>query len=268
MKRDPEIIKLYNNAVETFRNINKNDETIMLTYVGFEKTQEFIATPEQYPGDRHYYLRNRPWYTGSVDKDYTSISSPYIDGITGQVVVTPVTPVWDNNTLLGTVAVDLSIDLIIQLVDSLKLHDDSFAYLADVDGTIIAHPDKDLILNSNLLENDVFPDELKAAFESVKEGKLDSIEYQGEDGKNYIIFPEIVSQTGWPVFLVVNKDRITAPVRQQLMQFIIVSLIILAFVSVLIFFFISRTIKPISDAVSLASYIAKGNLTVEPSVNS
>ncbi len=264
MERDPEIMGLYYNAVETFRNIKKSDDSIMLTYVGFEKTQDFIADPEDYAGDRYYFLRNRPWYSGAIEKDYTSITSPYIDGITGTVVVSPITPVRDNGILLGVTAIDLSIDIILQLVDSLKLHDDSFAYLVDTDGTVIAHPDKELILKGNILESDVFPDELKSAFEGVKAGSRETIEYHGDDGKNYIIFPEVIEQTGWPVFLVVNKDRIMAPVRQQLAQFIIVSLIILAVVSVLIFFFISRTIKPIGDAVSLASHIANGDLTFDP----
>ena len=265
MTRDPKLMSLYNNAVESFRNINKEDDAIMLTYIGFEKTQDFIATPEQYAGDKYYYLRNRPWYSGAIEKQNTSISSPYIDGITGKVVVSPITPVRKNGKLLGVCAVDLSIDTILELVDSLKLHDDSFAYLADTDGTIIAHPDKELILNSNILDSSRFPEELKASFEDITEGSKETIEYHSTDGKNFIIFPEVIEQTGWPVFLVVNKDRIMAPVRQQLVQFIMISLVILAVVSVLIFYFISRTIKPISDAVSLASYIAKGDLTAVPS---
>ncbi len=264
MPRDPEIMELYYNTVETFRNIKKSDDSIMLTYIGFEKTQDFIAAPEDYAGDRYYFLRNRPWYSGAIEKDFTSISSPYIDGITGTVVVSPITPVGDNGTLLGVAAIDLSIDTILQLVDSLKLHDDSFAYLVDKDGTVIAHPDKDLILKGNLLENDVFPEEIKGSFDAVKEGSREVIEYTGNDGKNYIVFPEVIEQTGWPVFLAVNRDSIMAPVRQQLAQFIFFSMIILVIVSVLIFLFVSRTIKPIKDAVELASYIANGDLRIDP----
>ncbi len=264
MERDPEIMSLYEKAVETFRNINSFDKTIMLTYIGFEKTQEFIATPEQYKGDRHYYLRNRPWYKGAVDKDYTTISSPYIDGITGQVVVTPVTPVIKEGKLLGTVAIDLSIDIILDLINSLKLNNDSFAYLAATDGVIISHPDKNLILNANILESSLFPVELRERFEEIKGGDRSVIEYKGEDRKNYIIFPERIEQTGWIAFLVVNRDSIMAPVRSQLAGFILFSVITLIIISAMIFFFVNKMIKPVEKAVTLASFISQGDLTKDP----
>ena len=264
MPRDPKIMELYNYVIDTHRNINAYDKSIMLTYLAFEKTQEYIATPEQYIIKKNYYIRNRGWYTDAIKEDHTVISSPYIDSVTGQVVVSPVTPIKKDGVLLGATALDLSIDTILQLVDSLKLNDDSFAYLVDKDGTVIAHPDKELILKGNLLENEVFPEEIKESFEAVKEGSREIIEYTGNDGKNYIVFPEVIEQTGWPVFLAVNRDSIMAPVKQQLAQFIFFSMIILVIVSVLIFLFVSRTIKPIKDAVELASYIANGDLRIDP----
>ena len=118
MERDPELLKLYDIMVETSRNITQSDENIILTYFASEKIQEFFATPEEYAGDRHYYLNNRGWYTSAKSLTHPSISSPYIDGITGKVVVSPISPVTSNGRFLGAAANDLSIDTILEQIDS------------------------------------------------------------------------------------------------------------------------------------------------------
>jgi len=262
--RDPDLIALYNIAVETFRNINSADDSIMLTYIASEKIQDFFATPEQYGGDKHYYLQNRGWYTNAVALNTSSISSPYIDGITGQVVVTPATPVRKNGKLLGLAANDLSIDIILEQVDLLKLDVDSYAYLTDVDGTIIAHPNKELILHSNLLEDPQFPAVLKNNFGSIKDGNTEIREYTDTEGHNFIVFTETIRQTGWVTFLIVNRDEMMEPVKTQLIQFIIISVVALVIISIIIFIFVYRMTKPIESAVSLASSISAGDLTKEP----
>ncbi|MBI9105191.1 MAG: methyl-accepting chemotaxis protein [Spirochaetales bacterium] len=264
MIRDPELLRLYDISVNTFRNLTKTDDTIMLSYIASEKVQEFFATPEEYAGDKYYFLRNRGWYVEATALEYPSISSPYIDGITGEIVVSPITPIRKNGILLGAVANDLSINTILEQVDSLKLDVQSYAYLTDANGIIIAHPDKELILNSNILEDSLFPDVIKNNFKGIKNGNNEALEYADTEGNNFIIFTEMIRQTGWVTFLVVNQDEMMAPVKNQLYQFILISLISLAIISLIIFFFVYRLTKPIESAVILAAAISKGDLTETP----
>ena len=60
------------------------------------------------------------------------MTDPYIDGITGKVVVSAVTPIHEKATLLGATAIDLSIDTIIEQVKTLKLNIPSFAFLTKI----------------------------------------------------------------------------------------------------------------------------------------
>ena len=264
MERDPYLLELYNICIETSRNITTTNDDIMLTYICSDKVQEFFTPPEDYAGDRNYYLRNRGWYLNAISYDHPSISSPYIDGITGKLVVTLATPVVKNGGLLGITANDLSIDIILDLIDSLKLDVESYAYVAGSDGMVIAHPDKDLILNSNVLEDPSFPEVIKQNFDSIKKGNRDVLEYTDEDGNNFSIFPEMIDQSDWITFLVVNKDEMLAPIRNQLIQFIIISLVSLAIISVIIFIAVYKMTKPIEHAVNLASSISSGDLTKDP----
>lgn len=264
MERDEELLKLYNISVNTLRNITKSDDSIMLSYIASEKIQDFFATPEEYAGDKHYYLQNRGWYTNAVALDHPSISSPYIDGITGGVVVSPITPIRKNGVLLGAAANDLSIDTIVEQVNSLKLEVDSYAYLTDIDGTIIAHPNKELILSSNILEDPAFPDIIKQDFKSIRDGNNEILEYTDADDNNFLVFTETIRQTGWVTFLIVNRDDMMAPVTNQLIQFILISVISLVIISIIIFIFVYKLTKPIESAVSLAALISEGDLTKDP----
>ena len=258
--RDPEIMRLYNIAMGTIERIDSNDPSIMITYICPENTQELISTPDKWQGDRHYYIRNRGWYQNAIKYDHTTISTPYIDNLTGGVVVTPATPVRKNGVLLGAIGNDLSIDIVLQQVDSLKLDIDSWAFLSAEDGMIIAHPDKDLIMNANLLEDPSFPDDLKQNYDSITAG--DIIEYQDESGTNYILFNETIEQTGWRAFLVVNKNEMMLPIQRQIFQFIIISLISLVLITIVIFSAVYRMTQPIEHAADIASAISTGDLSI------
>lgn len=262
--REPEIMYLYDQLLETFRNINTLDDTIVASYLAPESTQELIATPSEWLGDRHYYLRNRSWYNNAIKYDYTTLSQPYIDSLTGKIVVTPATPVWKDGKLLGVTANDLLIDTIIDQVDSLKLNIESYAFLAGEEGDVIAHPDKNLILNSNILNDAEFPDVIRDNFRQISEDNLLNLEYTDEAGTGFIIFTEVIRQTGWKAFLVVNKDEMMQPVTDQLIQFMIISILSLAVISIIIFIAVYRMTKPIGDAVNLAASISAGDLTQTP----
>ncbi|MBF9015908.1 MULTISPECIES: methyl-accepting chemotaxis protein [unclassified Oceanispirochaeta] len=261
--RDPELMKRYKDVIQTTDNITTNDDALLLTYLSVEQTQEFYTNPESWSGRKSYYLRNRGWYMKTINSSGTVLTAPYIDGITGELVVTAATPVTEAGKLLGATAIDLSISTIQELIGTLKLDVESEAYLSDSDGLIIAHPDDDLIMEVSIGSSDLFPSELKNALEDIASGTVTRIEYS-MDGKDYVLFTDRIKQTGWISFLLVNKGEILQPIRDQLVIFIIVSIITVLLLSVMIILILSRMLKPIDEAVYLSQSISKGDLTVMP----
>lgn len=70
--------------------------------------------------------------------------SPYADITTGQLIITIAEPFTRGNTQ-GVIAGDVSIDALVR--DVLALNSEgTYAILVDGNGTIIAHPDKELAL--------------------------------------------------------------------------------------------------------------------------
>ena len=261
--RDPELMKRYKDVIQTTDNITDNDDALLLTYLSVEQTQEFYTNPESWPGRKSYYIRNRGWYMKTINSNGTVLTAPYIDGITGELVVTAASPVTEAGKLLGATAIDLSITTIQELIGTLKLDVESEAYLSDSDGLIIAHPDDDLIMEVSIGSSDLFPSELKNALEDIASGTVTRLEYS-MNGKDYVLFTDRIKQTGWISFLLVNKGEILQPIRDQLVIFIIVSIITVLLLSVMIIFILSRMLKPIDEAVYLSQSISKGDLTVMP----
>ena len=139
MSRDPELMEKYKRIVQTIENITSNDDSVILTYIGVEKTQEFYSDPDLWSGNKLFYLRNRGWYLSAIESPDTILTAPYIDGVTGQLVVSAVTSVFENNKILGATAIDLSIQTIQELISTLVFDVDSFSFMTDQEGLIIAH---------------------------------------------------------------------------------------------------------------------------------
>jgi sigma-B regulation protein RsbU (phosphoserine phosphatase) len=69
-----------------------------------------------------------------------TFSTPYRDTSTGKLIMTVFHPIWsaDRQSVSGSVSINLSLDQIAQLVESVKLAGTGFAFLAQSDGNVLA----------------------------------------------------------------------------------------------------------------------------------
>ncbi len=263
--RDPELLKMHERIVQTCRNTEANDPDIILTYIGIESTQEFYTDDEFFVTAKYFYLMDREWYTGAIDRDETSISKPYIDVVSGGLVVTAVTPIFENGKLLGSTAIDFTINTVMDQVAKLKLTESSFAYLVDDSGTVITHDNTDFILTENVNNSDIFPQIISDNFENIKNGSISSMKYSGENSlgeiDDFIIFVSHIEKTGWLTFLVVRESEILTEVEKQMVQLIIINIIILIVLAIIVFIVIGKFLDPIKDAVDITKAISTGDLT-------
>ncbi|MBN2652454.1 MAG: methyl-accepting chemotaxis protein [Spirochaetales bacterium] len=261
VRRDPRLVDLYQGVVATFENLVQNDSDLQLAFLCFENTQEYISPPSlQGPRKRDYFLRSRSWYNQATGSDSTIMTSPYVDSSSGEVVVSIVTPIRKGGKLLGAVAVDLSIRTIMNLVAGLKMDENGYAFLVDRDGTFIAHPDREKIMSDTIFSQD-YPEEISGRFSAILDGNYDVISFTDSDNRRYLAFPQTLRQTGWVSFLVVDRAVVTATIREQLIVFAIISVIVLILLSIVIYFVAARMLNPVISAVGLTHSVAKGDLS-------
>ena len=80
--------------------------------------------------------------TRPVDSAITTLS-PYMDGITGKIIVSFFQPLMtpDRTDINGIVGVDLTLDQMVNVVQSVKIADTGFAFLSMSDGNVLAVTD-------------------------------------------------------------------------------------------------------------------------------
>ncbi|VVN00745.1 Methyl-accepting chemotaxis protein PctA [Pseudomonas fluorescens] len=120
--------------------------TFMSIYVGKKDGSFSTQPPDDMPGD--YDPRTRPWYTGAIAAGKTTLTEPYLDAITKGLIVTIATPVKAASGVSGVVGGDLSLETLVKMISSLRLHNEGYAFLVDANGRILVHPDASLAMKT------------------------------------------------------------------------------------------------------------------------
>ncbi|WP_417420483.1 methyl-accepting chemotaxis protein [Halomonas sp.] len=116
------------------------------TYIGYPDDGSITYDNGASPSNG-YDSRERPWYKAAVAAQDTIVTAPYIDDQTGGLVITFARPFYRNAELTSVVGADIPIGNIVETVTGIAPTPASFGFLTTHDGTLIAHPDTDLILS-------------------------------------------------------------------------------------------------------------------------
>lgn len=139
-----------------FRNVFKSNPTYSQIYIGLESDGFFRTYPymraDHYPTYQYvcainnqivvgYDPRCRGWYQQAKKTTNTIITEPYVDSSSGFVLITLAKSIYVNNTFVGVVAVDISMQSLEDLVLSATVLDNGYTYITDKLGYIVIHPD-------------------------------------------------------------------------------------------------------------------------------
>lgn len=90
----------------------------------------------------------KPWET-----ELTVVCEPVISKSTGRAVIGIATPVYSNNKKSGVFIGYIWLESIADYLNDYQYTDHSYAFMTNADGTISAHPDSKLVLNSKWDKN-------------------------------------------------------------------------------------------------------------------
>lgn len=231
-------------------------ESFLFTYFGSADGRMLIHPSADLPAD--YDPRKRPWYRDAMASRASTLTQPYEDASTGDLVVTVTTPVLDSGQQLGVVGGDVSLETLQTLVRSVDLGGKGYAFLVNADGTIIVHPDPALTLKK-------LSDVLPAAAQALRSGRSDFDSAAGVDNDVLFAFFEIenLPTVEWHLgiaiehaaaFATLTDFRITAAVTT-----VIAVLALIAVLWVLVGRWVSRPILSMSRAMNR---LAEGDVEV------
>jgi methyl-accepting chemotaxis protein len=133
-----------------------------LAYVGSADKRMVSVPDRQRAAD--YDPTSRAWYKLAAASQEPVLTAPYIAASSKKLVVTFAYAVRSGGEVKGVAGSDVTLDEVVSTVNQLKPTPSGFAFLADKEGKIIAHPNTQLTLKPmSELANDLTPARLTGA---------------------------------------------------------------------------------------------------------
>jgi methyl-accepting chemotaxis protein len=222
--------------------------TFMATYLG-DATGHFTIRPDTKMPDG-FDPRVRPWYKGAESSSTSTLTEPYIDAATGQLIISIATASKKAGQSVGVVGGDLSLQ---SLVDTLAARDFDgmgYVFLVSADGKILVHPDKALVMKSL---KEAYPQDTPRISSDFSEVTV--------DGKTRIVtFAPIkgLPSVNWYIGLSVDKDQAFAMLSQFRTSAVIATIIAVVIIIALLGMLIRLLIQPLHVMTRAMEDIADG----------
>ncbi|WP_252502393.1 methyl-accepting chemotaxis protein [Sporosarcina sp. Marseille-Q4943] len=243
---EAELLKRLKNFLEVY-----SDATA--AYYALPSKETFIYPVADLTG---FDPTGREWYQNATAvPDSIQWSSPYIDEVSGNFMITASIAVKKNGTLLGVAGVDIELTAITEMLNSTYIPYDGYSMLFDENGTAISHPTKS---GENLMEI--------AYVKDMYDSDSGDMTFNDENGKQMVSVHSTIPEFGWKISTAYEENNLMEMARQLFISILIISLITLAVVGIGLYFLISRMLKPIARLRSLMDDVAEGDLTVQSDI--
>lgn len=219
----------------------------------------FISDGTIMPPD--FDVTQRPWYKEAMAKDKLYISNPYVDSITGDMVVTISKRMKLFDGTYGVTGADIKISFLTNLVKEAS-EKGLYAFIVDRDKNIIAHtndlymPTKEKTYSINELENKDKIDEL------LKNGKLEK-PVKSSEGDARFFFSYKVGNTGWSLVSSVDVDTINKPIIQSAFYIGLIMIVILIISIISTIRITNGIVDPLKKIGAISNNFADGNFKVD-----
>jgi len=164
----------------------------------------------------------------------------------------------------GIVAFQMKAEVLSQIVTGVKIGTTGYAYIADARSTIIAHPNKDIVLSLNLLESAKSGwSGLDAVGKDMQSGLTGSRQYKKPDGTQVVgFYAPIPNSRGWNLALAVPLAEIDQT-RNSLLALLYAVLAIGIVIAIVAALLLARSIaRPIRLVVETMKAVAEGDLVL------
>ncbi len=249
-------------VVDNLNGIAKLDPSnIMAVWIADSDASIFMQSDGSTSGEG-WDITTREWYK-CIEMKKTILTDPYIDSVTGKMVLSAVAPVYDESGApLGAVGMDISMDHMTDVMSSYKIGRGGYILLLSQSGTFLYHPQNDII-QKNIADIDIS----KNVVDAVLSGSNTFLRYTAGGVPKY----GSVEPAGETGYIIVSN----LPVLEyySLLIGMVIALVIIFIIGiVLIAFNIKRSAanltKPILELNKIAQQLADGDLDVHLQIES
>ncbi|WP_428240336.1 methyl-accepting chemotaxis protein [Gynuella sp.] len=221
---------------------------LMASYLG-ESNGKMTIIPDD-PMPAGYDPRVRPWYQQAISQRQVIVTDPYVDVVTGNLIISFAAAIPDRKGVLG---VDISLETIIDTVLSANFGDRGYAMLINDQGQILVHPDQTLAMkNLSALAGTLNTRVMKQLAGS---GEMTTFNSEKD---TYMAGFRAVSGSNWYIGLVLDEQAVMGPIQSSVINAVVVATLIAFLMLGVVALLIGRALRPLHELVQAMSEIAEG----------
>lgn len=198
-----------------------------------------------------YDPRTRPWYKQALLQSSTVITKPYLDTAYNLLVVSIA-----KTTQSGVVAGDLSIEALVDGVNTMSLPADGYAIMMHKDGTVIAYKDARKVMADITRIDSKINHQL--ILSNSQNGEFTPVYFESE-GRDKLVWGENINNTDWQLLFVLDKQTLEAPLISLLLTQLVLVAVALLLSVLAISWLLGVLLAPLSRVSQALSTIADGN---------
>ncbi|WP_019554049.1 methyl-accepting chemotaxis protein [Propionispira raffinosivorans] len=203
--------------------------------------------------------RTRSWYKDAIAGNGLTFGEPYLDGVTKKMALPVGIPMkTSTGEIRGVLSADVLMDTVFSTIAKIRPFDDSFAFLLNKSGTILAYSEES-VQNKNIKDVEA----LKPIYEVLKgtENQDKGISSYKMNGKDYLLVFEKVPSTQWLLGINIPISVAYAPLATLRWIFIFGTLLALIIVVLATWIIAKRMAQPLELLTQYVEKIAEGDFT-------
>ena len=215
-----------------------------------------------------YNYQEWEWYKLPKKMQKPMWSDPYFDEGGGNILMTTYSkPFYKYNkgqkVFSGVLTCDIPLKWIQEMLNAIEIYKTGYAFLVDQDGTIIAHPNKDIIMSNNIFNyaeenNDTH---LKEISQDMLSGNSDFVPYESlSTGKDGYISYKYIPEVRWGLAMFFPKDEFLAENTDLGNRIILLGLIGFGLILIAIVLATKTITRPLTKVVRSVEEFSKGNI--------
>lgn len=188
----------------------------------------------------------------------TNISDITLSKYTGTYGFSVAAPLVDASGINGVVYYRMDIDFMEAITDSIDISSNSYAYIVDGTGTVIVHPDKDLIGELVITDD---KGEFGKVASRIMSGETGDVRYS-TDGIDYLCgFAQIKGTDGWSIVIVAPLNDFKTIINSMLVKILLYAAIFTVISIILASIYAGTFGKKIVDVVGNIVKISNGDFS-------
>ena len=211
----------------------------------------------------------RSWYTSAKSQNKAICTSPFVDASTGGIIFTVAAPIKANGSFVGVFGCDFKLDVLTGLASSMKLSEHGYPILIDADGTFLVHSNPDYLptADGKLTTVSSAAGDYAKAVSSLGNDVSIGI-YKDYDGVDKYFVLKKLDNAGWTVGYIMPISDIEGSLFDLGIMFLVMFVVFFVGGNGLVFFVMTKRLKPLKKLADTASQIAGGDLSARLEYNS